>query len=247
MIKTVFLSLVTLSIAGFSAAQAEAVCPKTETACVLDAVWGAALVLPEEKQARVKPMIVEAAVRSGDDTLVSDWAGRFGIVAQPLEPMDENDDYGWRNARDLIATGGVDALIETARAKRAPLSYGRSDALLAAGKHYLGKDAVVAKRLNDELIFLARGASDFEKSALAHAAAELAMQRCDAATLSAATAMTDAPTNLRYDFWRARVKGGAVSLVPRITDEADDEDTRHVRQALDGYRAIQELGYCVQP
>jgi len=247
MIKTMSFAIAALSMIGFSTAQAEAVCAKTETACVLDAVWGAALVLPEEKQARVKPMIVEAAVRSGDDALVSQWAGRFGIAPQPLEAVDENDDYGWRNARDLIAADGIDGLIETARAKRAPLSYGRSDALLAAGKHYLGKDAAVAKRLNDELMSLARGASDFEKSALAHAAAELAMQRCDGATLSAATAMTDAPTNLRYDFWRTRVNGGADSLVSRITDEADDEDTRHVRQALDGYRAIQELGYCARP
>jgi len=247
MIKTALLSLMAVSLTGFSAAQTEAVCTKTEAACVLDAVWSAALVLPEDKQARVKPMIVEAAVRSDDNAIVSQWAVRFGIAAQPLEAMDENDDYGWRNARDLIAAGGVNTLIETARAKRAPLSYGRSDALLAAGKHYLGKDAVVAKRLNDELISLARGASDFEKSALAHAAAELAMQRCDAATLNTATAMTDAPTNLRYDFWRARVGGGADSLVSRITDEADDEDTRHVRQVLDGYRAIQELGYCAQP
>lgn len=231
---------------GSGMAMAQTECNETEQACMLSAIWGAALSLPEDKRTRVKPAMMEAAARSGDEALIAVWSQRLEAVIEP--PSDEDAaDFGWRQARDLLEAGGIKELISTARARRAPLAYGRADALLAAGKRFTDTAPDKAKRLNDELMSLARTASDFEKNTLAHAAAELAMYRCDRQTLMTAKAMTQTPDNLRYKLWLARLDGDALALRRAITDDADTEDTRHVRQALDGYRPIQERGYCRQP
>ena len=87
-------------------------------------------------------------------------------------------------------------------------------------------------------------ASKFEKPNLAHAAAELAMARCDADVLEQALRSTDAPRNLRYAFWRSRITGRDDALLAQVRAIDEDEDTREVRRVLDGYRAILELGYC---
>ena len=56
--------------------------------------------------------------------------------------------------------------------------------------------------------------------------------------------LTVEPDGLRYAFWRARITGGAGALASRVRAEGGREDTRHVREALEGYGAILERGYC---
>ena len=70
------------------------------------------------------------------------------------------------------------------------------------------------------------------------------MARCDLETFEDARAQTDAPDNLRYAFWRARITGQDEALLARVRAIEEDQDTREVRRVLDGYRAIQEFGYC---
>ncbi|MEC7289921.1 MAG: hypothetical protein VXW22_07535, partial [Pseudomonadota bacterium] len=101
-----------------------------------------------------------------------------------------------------------------------------------------------AHEAGETLLEITRAASSFEKPNLAHAAAELAMARCDSATFEKALLYTDAPGNLRYAIWRARIGGHVTDLLGRIRSIDTDEDTREVRRVLEGYRAIQEFGYC---
>ncbi|MCF6329081.1 MAG: hypothetical protein L3J02_04700 [Henriciella sp.] len=226
-------------------ARAEPACLQSELACILEAAWSAALVLPDEKQARIKPLIVAMAARAGDPDLIQFWVEKLSehpVTNTQLES--EYPDFGWNYAQKVLEPYGVDGLIKFAREKREPLHYGRSDILLAAGKRLLQEEPEQAKRLNTALFDLIGSASDFEKPELANAAAELAMYRCDVERFDRATALTLAPNNLRYAFWRARMTGDGGALADRIRAEADEEDTRHVRQVLDGYRAIVELGYC---
>ena len=226
-------------------ARAEPACSQSELACILEAAWSAALVLPDEKQARIKPLIVAMAAHADDPELMQIWAEKLSEPpVSKTEGEDEYPDFGWNNAQKVLGSYGVDGLIKFAKEKREPLHYGRGDILLAAGKRLLEDEPEQAKRLNTALFELAGTASDFEKPELANAAAELAMYRCDVEGFDRATALTLAPNNLRYAFWRARMTGNIGALAGRIAAEADEEDTRHVRQVLDGYRAIIELGYC---
>ena len=218
-------------------------CAAPEAGCILDAAWSASLILPDEKRQRLAPAFLEIALNSGDPDLVSSWEARFDQKAQIAAPY---PDYGWQKADPIIRARGVDGLIETAVQRRAPLNFGRADALLSAGIRYHVDDRDAAKRLNTALLSMAQSASAFEKPNLAHAAAELAMVRCDLDLFSQAVSLTDAPQNLRYAFWRARVSGGSTELLGRVREIDDDQDTREVRRVLDGYRAIQEFGYCVQ-
>ena len=232
-------------IAAPVSAEVEPGCAGSEAACVLEAAWAAALVLPQEKQARLKPLIVSMAAQAEGAQLMQLWADKLSVApVGPAQQMSDYPDFGWNNASEILATSGVDGLIRFAKEKRAPLHYGRSDALLSAGKRMVAERPDAATRLNDALFDLAATASDFEKPDLANAAAELAMHRCDLVRFDRAAAMTLAPNNLRYAFWRARMTGNAGGLASRVRAEADAEDTRHVRQVLDGYRAIVELGYC---
>jgi len=156
-------------------------------------------------------------------------------------------DYGWEKAEPILRDGGVEALIRIASNREEPLSFGRTDALLSAGKRLATTNTDDALRLNQTLLSLSRTASDFEKPNLAHAAAELAMARCDANLFAQALTRTDAPNNMRYRFWQARISGNSLALLDDIRAIDNDEDTRDVRRVLDGYRAIQELGYCDAP
>ncbi|MEO1100650.1 MAG: hypothetical protein AAFW65_02270, partial [Pseudomonadota bacterium] len=91
-----------------------------------------------------------------------------------------------------------------------------------------------------------RSVSDrsFERDMLAHGLAEAAMRRCELDRFDRARSMTQGPDSLRYEFWRARITGDVSYVTPRIAAEAERDDTRFVRQALEGYRAILEHGYC---
>lgn len=226
--------------AGAVAAQSPD-CDKTETACVLDAAWSAALVLPEDKRERLAPAFLEAASNSGDAALVSFWETRLNQSARPVPAY---PDFGWEKAEPLLRAGGPARLIKVAKDRAEPLNFGRADALLSAGKRLMATDPEGAEALNEALMDLTRSASAFEKPNLAHAAAELAMARCDRARFEKALLYTDAPGNLRYVIWRARIDGDVRSLLPRIRAMDSGEDTRDVRRVLEGYRAIQEMGYC---
>jgi hypothetical protein len=233
------LSLIfSVCVSATTAAQA---CDKAEAACILDAAWTAALVLPEDKRNQLAAPFLELAVLTDDAELVSTWETRFG---QSSDIVQTYPDYGWQTAEPLLASGGVDDLITRAEQRQPPLSFGRSDVLLSAGKHYRRSDTAIALRLNQALMSLLRSASAFERPSVAHAAAELAMARCDADLLAEAIAQTDAPNNIRYAFWRARITGDGRSLLSKVRAIDSDEDTREVRRVLDGYRAILEMGYC---
>lgn len=226
-------------------ARAEPGCDGSEAACVLQATWGAALVLPDEKLERIKPLIVSMASRVGEPELVRFWADKLSISpGDGQKAQSTYTDFGWQNASKVIGEYGVDGLIRFAKEKRAPMNFGRGDSLLAAGKRLAKDQPAQAKRLNTALLDLIRSASAFEAPELAHAAAELAMHRCDLQMFDKATALTNAPNNMRYAFWRTRMTGNSAGLHGRVLADADAEDTRHVRQVLDGYRAIVDLGYC---
>ena len=237
--------IVLFGLISFGASvQAQSVdCPKSEAACVLDAAWSASLVLAEEKRDRLMPAFLEIAALSDDSKLLTFWESRFARTAEPLAPY---PDYGWEKAGPILEQSGVDGLIERARSRQAPLSFGRTDALLSAGKHLRLEQPVAAQKINQTLIDLSASASDFERPILAHAATELAMVRCDMPMFREAIALTDAPQNLRYAFWNARIEGGAIDLLNRVRSIDNDQDTRDVRRVLDGYRAILDFGYCDQ-
>lgn len=235
------ISLCLLPLLATAAIAQTPACKKTETACVLDAAWSAALVLPEDKRTRLSPAFLETAASSGSPDLLAFWESRLNAQAKPPQAY---PDYGWQKAEPLLMAGGTAHLIAVARDRAEPLNFGRADALLSAGKRLMAEDSVGAEALNDALLSLARSSSAFEKPSLAHAAAELAMARCDRERFETALLYTDAPGNLRYAIWRARIKGDILPLLPRIRAIESDEDTREVRRVLEGYRAIQEMGYC---
>lgn len=239
--RIIFLfSLIGLNVSAH--AQTDA-CDTSETACVLNAAWSAALILPDEKRMRLSSAFLEIASLSGDANLLSQWEERFGGPVASEAPY---PDYGWQQAEPILRQSGVDGLIERARNRQAPLSFGRTDALLSAGKRLHADQPEAASKLNEVLLDLSRSASSFERPNLAHAAAELAMARCDASLFAKAVALTDAPRNLRYAFWQARLDGSALDLLDRVRSIDNDADTREVRRVLDGYRAILNLGYCDQ-
>lgn len=240
-----FRSSLAAALFGFgldSFAHADTACAP-EAACVLDAVWAAALVLPDEKKDRIAPLIVETAGLAGPD-LMQTWAERFEIEPSAPDTAPAAADFGWRHASSVLEQDGLDGLLSAAREKRAPLNFGRAEILLAAGQHFVSAEPAAAAKVNETLVSLAKSATKFEKPSLAHAALELAMLRCDAALFGETLPLTDAPDNLRYAFWSARLEGNVLGLLGRVRSDADDSDTRHVRQVLDGYRAILEHGYC---
>lgn len=228
-------------------ASADRFCDEGEANCILQAAWGAALLLPEEKKERLKPVFVDLAEQAGGAELRETWVRKLSLSDLPIKPATQYEDFGWRLAEGVIEEHGVDGLIRFARDKTPPLSFGGSDALLSAGKRLYVSQPEVGEQLNDALFQLASSASDFVRPDLINAAAELAMYRCDKVRFERAVARSNSPSNMRYRLWRARIIGGASELTAAIRDEADEEDTRHVRQVLSGYRAIAELGYCDAP
>lgn len=239
--KWLFSLFAALVLSAAPAAAGGPACEKSETACLLDAAWSAALVLPEEKKVRLAPAFLEIAMGADEPDLVAYWETRLNQTAPDTPPY---PDYGWQKAEPLLRAGGTDALIRIAKDRAEPLNFGRADALLSAGVRLREDDPEGAAALNQALLEITRAASSFEKPNLAHAAAELAMARCDSATFEKALLYTDAPGNLRYAIWRARIGGHVTDLLGRIRNIDTDEDTREVRRVLEGYRAIQEFGYC---
>ena len=219
-------------------------CNQPETACVLDAAWSAALLLPEEKRLRLSTAFLEVAALSDNADLIEKWENRFDRRASDVPVY---ADYGWQVAEPILEQGGVEALLSLAEKRADPLNFGRADVLLAAGKRLKSDDKAAALKINQAMLKMLGSASSFEKPNLAHAAAELAMARCDAELLEQALRSTDAPDNLRYAFWQARIGGDARRLLSDVRAIKNEDDTRDIRRVLDGYRAILEQGYCTQP
>ena len=169
-------------------------CDQSESACVLDAAWSAALLLPEEKRLRLSTAFLEIAALSGDAALIDKWENRFDRRTSDIPIY---VDYGWQVAEPILVTGGVEDLISLAERRADPLNFGRADVLLSAGKRLHLSDEAAARSVNQAMLKMLSGASSFEKPNLAHAAAELAMARCDADLLAQAQRSTDAPDNLR--------------------------------------------------
>ena len=216
-------------------------CDQPEAACVLGAAWSAALLLPEEKRQRLAGAFLEIAALSGDESVIGKWEDRF---EQSASDVPVYADYGWQVAEPILAKGGVDSLLSLAEQRADPLNFGRADVLLSAGKRLHRTNTAAAQKINSAMLSMLGSSSKFERPNLAHAAAELAMARCDAALLQQALRSTDAPDNLRYAFWKARINGDATSLLSRVRSIRNEDDTRDIRRVLDGYRAILEHGYC---
>ena len=218
-------------------------CDQSETACVLDAAWSAALILEEDKRLRLASAFLEIAALSGKIEIIEKWESRFDrqVDDAPIYP-----DYGWQVAEPILTAEGVDALLSLAKRRADPLNFGRADVLLSAGTRFQSTAPKTALKINQAMLEMMATASSFEKPNLAHAAAELAMVRCDAELLQDALRSTDAPDNLRYAFWRARISGEVMPILSEVRGIKNEDDTREIRRVLDGYRAILEHGYCVQ-
>jgi len=219
---------------------------QSELTCVLEASWQAALVLPDEKKERMAQLIYDTAEELGDAETTKVIARRVNAASSKQQARSKTvyPDYGWQMAEPILAARGVSGLINDARKPQSSGLFAPADALLSAAKHLLPDAPDNAAKINAALLELIPSASAFEKPAFAHAAAELAMVRCDLSLFDRAARLTDAPKSLRYSMWRARISGNALSLLDRIRSDADEEDTRHVRQVLDGYREIATRGYC---
>jgi hypothetical protein len=218
-----------------------------EAACMLDAAWTAALLLPPEKLDRVKPLFASLVVTLPGAARAR-WTQRTGD-AGPEKP---SPDYLRQTAETAIRDHGWDGFVERARSGAAPLHMGRPEIMAAAID--LAPDAAKRAQLI-ELMFALAGPSkpgrvggfsddDFERADFGHVLAERMMRDCRLSGFDRAVALTNAPDALRYRLWRARITGGAGALAPDIREGDGTEDTRHVRQVLEGYSPILTLGYC---
>lgn len=248
MIRAFLVFLSALSLAPD--ALAGAVCPAgpDEKACLLQAMGEVVQTFPAEKRARLDPLYLNTVALSGDTALLAAWKDRMRGEAAP--PPDYPD-YASRQAEALLQETGWTGFLQQAQAGLPPFNTGRPE-LMAAGAR-LAPDAATRKRVVDAMFALAgppgqaraRNLPDsFEQGDFGHLLSELAMETCDPGTFDRAVALTLDPDSLRYAFWRARITGGAGTLVARIRAEGPGEDTRNIRAALDGYAAILQRGYC---
>lgn len=221
-----------------------------EAACMLEAAWQAAQALPEAKQEKLLGAFVQPVSYLSGSAARSVWKARLRNV--PLEPA--GGDFARAQAEAAIAAYGWQGFLQRARDGAPPLHMGRPEIMAAAVE--LAPDAGERQKLTSLMLQLA-GVSDgravsgipldaFERADFGHVLAERAMRDCDLAAFDRAAALTTAPDALRYRLWRARITGGAGSLADAIREGDGSEDTRHVRQALEGYGAILALDYCAR-
>lgn len=213
---------------------------------MLEAIWTAAAVLPEEKQARLKGPFLETVTLAGDEALTASWAARLD-TSPPAGR--KTTPYAQQKAEAVLAEDGWDEFIRKAGAQSAPFNIGRPE-IMAAGAR-LAPDEPARSRVVAEMFRLAgtpqagKGLDrNFEQADFGHVLAELAMEACDLAAFDRALALTSSPESLRYALWRARITGEVTELAVRIRNEADEADTRHVRAALEGYAPILSQGVC---
>lgn len=210
---------------------------------ILEEIWQATFLLPEDKRARLTRPMLETAAASGDAALLSHWEARLDARASAGP-----DTYYQSMAQpgfNVLQAKGEATFLRRVRSGAPPFNIGRPQILSAMAIET--SDDTLARRIMNEMDGLMR-ASDrdggFERDMLAHGLAEAAMRRCDLTRFDRARSVTQDPGSVRYAFWRARITGQVASVTPRIQAEAEREDTRFVRQALEGYRAILEHGVC---
>lgn len=215
---------------------------------MLEAAWSAAEALPEAKQARLKPLFAPLALQLQDPGSKALWQAR--LADTPLQ--DEAGDYLRRTAETAIRDFGWEGFLQQAQGARPPLHVGRPEIMGAAIE--LAPDIRQRARIIDMMFALAGtpgrrvnsafSVNAFERADFGHVLAERMMRDCRLAEFDRAVEMTTSPASLRYALWRARITGGAGGLADDIRRGDEDGDTRHVRQALEGYGAILSLGYC---
>lgn len=219
-----------------------------EAACLLDAAWQAAGLLPQDKQARLKPAFAEATRGLADDQLASRWQMRLGSVPQRAPAPD----FARQQAETAITAYGWEGFLQRADSGAAPLNMGRPEIMAAALDLAPGNTA--RARLIDKMFALAgmpgaggRGQispDDFERASFGHVLAERMMKDCRLAEFDRARRLTAAPESIRYELWRARITGGAGKLAPQIRQGDGTDDTTYVRHVLEGYAPILRQGYC---
>ena len=213
---------------------------------MIQAIWEAAAGFPADKRDRLKPIFLNTVALSGDAALLADWEGRLGGEAAP-EP--EYPDYVRERAEAELREADWNHFLQQAQAGLPPFNIGRPE-LMAAGAR-LAPDAATRQRVIEAMFALAgppqpgaRPLENFERGDFGHVLSELAMENCNLAAFDRAVQLTVEPDGLRYAFWRARITGSAAALAARVRTESDRQDTRHVREALEGYGAILQRGYC---
>ena len=217
-----------------------------ETACMLDSIWAAVELLPPQKQDRVKGVFLQTVALTNDPALTRQWTGKLGAPDQTaLTPVP----YARQRAEAALAQGGWDSFLQLARAGKAPFNVGRPEVMAAGAR--LAKDSATRQRIIQAMFDIAGPpqprnglGGSFEQADFGHALAEIAMETCELQMFDRAVALTAAPESLRYALWRTRITGNAGGLAARIRNEADESDTRHVRNALEGYAPVLSLGYC---
>ncbi len=216
------------------------------TDCVFAAIWDAAQPLPAKKRDRIAPAFMSVVALQSDAALTDAWQRKLG----PPPVQDAYPDYSKNRAQTVLDESGWDGFLTRARASAPPFNAGRPE-IMAAGV-VLAEDDETAARLIEAMFDLAKpkttrgGLGDtYEMSDFGHVLAELSVKQCDVTQFDRAVILTNAPESLRYALWRARITGGAEALVQRIRDEAIEDDTRHVRSALEGVTPLVRDGYCL--
>lgn len=215
---------------------------------MLDAAWQAAGLLPQDKQARLKPAFSEVTRGLKDAALASRWQMRLGDVPAP-QPA---PDFARRQAEAAIAEFGWEGFFQKARLSEAPLNMGRPEIMAAAVD--LAPNSMERLRLID-MMFSFAGAPKpgttgrispdaFERASLGHVLAEQMMKDCNLVAFDRARGLTAAPESIRYELWRARITGGGGKLAPKIRQGDGSDDTTFVRHVLEGYGPVLRLGYC---
>lgn len=216
---------------------------------MLEAAWEAAQRLGPEKFNRLKPVFAETIAGAADPALKARWQARLAGVRPPDPPVN----FARQTAEAAIAEYGWEGFFQRARLGQPPLNFGRPEIMSAAIA--LAPNDMERGRLIDMMFDLAgapmpgtsgRISPDpFERQTFAHVLAEQMMRDCRSSRFDLARIWTAAPDTIRYDLWQARIEGGAGQLAGAVR-RGDGDDTRHVRQALEGYGAILSLGYCGQ-
>tara|TARA_R110002051_G_scaffold10868_6_gene40667 strand:+ start:2434 stop:3180 length:747 start_codon:yes stop_codon:yes gene_type:complete len=246
MMRVFFLSLSLLTAGPAAVADPGCAPGQDEKTCMIQAIWEAAAGFPADKRDRLKPIFLNTVALSGDAALLADWEGRLGGEAAP-EP--EYPDYVRERAEAELREADWNHFLQQAQAGLPPFNIGRPE-LMAAGAR-LAPDAATRQRVIEAMFALAgppqpgaRPLENFERGDFGHVLSELAMENCNLAAFDRAVQLTVEPDGLRYAFWRARITGSAAALAARVRTESDRQDTRHVREALEGYGAILQRGYC---
>mgnify|MGYP005752311585 CR=1 FL=1 len=219
-----------------------------EASCMLDAAWQAAGLLPQDKQARLKPAFAEITRGLKDASLASKWQMRLGETPAP-QPA---PDFARRQAEAAIAEFGWEGFFQKARLGEAPLNIGRPEIMGAAID--MAPNAMERLRLIDMMFSFAGvpkpgtmgqfSRDDFERASFAHVLAEQMMRDCKLDEFDRARDRTAAPESIRYELWRTRITGGAGTLAPKIRQGDGSDDTTFVRHVLEGYGPVLRQGYC---